>query len=79
MSAKELVAMKRFEITFFYGPRPNRYGYEETYTMMAESGITLAQMQGTPEEIKIALKGCAAAGVRVNVSDRRVWKAMEAD
>ena len=71
--------MKRFEITFFYGPRPDRYNDASTFTMMAESGITLAQMQGSPEEIKTALKGCAAAGVRVNVSDWRVWRALEVD
>ena len=71
--------MKRFEITYFYGPRPCRYDKEDTFTAMAQSGITLAQLQGSPAELKLALSQCAAAGLRVNVCDRRVWAAMDAD
>jgi len=71
--------MKQFEITFFYGPRPCRYDKEDTFTVMAQSGITLAQLGGSPKEIQTALERCAAAGLRVNVCDGRVWAAMDAD
>ena len=71
--------MKQFELTFFYGPRPARYDDVATFRDIVESGITLAQLQGTPNELKKALVQCAAVGLRANVCDRRVWQALEAD
>ncbi len=70
--------MKQFEITYFYGPRPHRYDEGETFTAMAASGITLAQLGGSPAELKKALTQCAAVGLRVNVCDFRVWQALDA-
>lgn len=71
--------MKRFELTFFYGPRPARYDDPATFRGIAESGMTLAQLGGSPEECKKALVHCAAVGLRVNVCDGRVHAAMAAD
>lgn len=71
--------MKQFELTFFYGPRPARYDDPATFRAIAESGMTLAQLGGTPSDIKKALLHCADAGVRVNVCDHRVWAALDAD
>ncbi len=71
--------MRRFELTFFYGPRPERYNEADTFRKIAESGITLAQLGGSPEDCKLALIRCAEVGLRVNVCDRRVHAAMAAD
>ncbi len=71
--------MKQFELTFFYGPRPARYNDPATFQSIAESGITLAQLGGTPAECQTALVRCAEAGLRMNVCDRRVWAALAAD
>lgn len=69
--------MKQFELTFFYGPRAARFDDPATFRAIAESGMTLAQLQGSPEELKKALVHCADVGLRVNVCDHRVWQALD--
>ena len=47
--------MKRFEITYFYGPHDEYFVKEETVADMAASGITLAETKCSPEATKKVL------------------------
>ena len=64
--------MKRFEITYFYGPDDEYFVKEETVADMAASGITLAETKCSPEATKKVLPLLKKYGMRATVGDERI-------
>ena len=66
--------MKRFDITFFFGPTPEYVVKDEVIAEMAASGITLAQLNHDTAVNKAALPIMAKYGIRADVGDPRISK-----
>ena len=64
--------MKRFEITYFYGPHDEYMAKEDIIADMAASGITLAEIKCSPEVTKKALPILKKHGMRATVGDERI-------
>ena len=66
--------MKRFDITFFFGPDPKNVVKDEVIADMADSGITLAQLNHDTDNNRAALPVMAKYGIRADVGDPRITK-----
>ena len=66
--------MKRFDITFFFGPDPKHVVMDEVIADMAASGITLAQLNHDTDVNRAALPVMAKYGIRADVGDPRITK-----
>ncbi len=66
--------MKRFDITFFYGPHPEYVVQDSVIADMAASGITLAQLNQETAISKQALPIMQKYGLRADVGDPRIHK-----
>lgn len=66
--------MKRFDITFFFGPTPEYVVKDKVIAEMAASGITLAQLNHDTAVNKAALPIMAKYGIRADVGDPRISK-----
>jgi hypothetical protein len=64
--------MKRFEITYFYGPHDEYFVKEETVADMAASGITLAETKCSVEATKKVLLLLKKYGMRATLCDQRI-------
>lgn len=64
--------MKRFEITYFYGPDDEYFVKEETVADMAASGITLAETKCSVEATKKVLPLLKKYGMRATLCDQRI-------
>ena len=64
--------MKRFEITYFYGPHDEYFVKEETVADMAASGITLAEIKCSVEVTKKVLPLLKKYGMRATLCDQRI-------
>lgn len=66
--------MKRFDITYFFGPEPDYMVKDKVIAEMAASGITLAQLNHDTAVNKAALPIMAKYGLRADVGDPRIGK-----
>lgn len=65
--------MKRFDITYYYGPTPEYIVKEECIADIAASGITLCQLFWMQAKtIKVALPILKKYGLRATVCDKRI-------
>lgn len=71
--------MKRFDITFFFGPDPKHVVMDEVIADMAASGITLAQLNHDTDVNRAALPVMAKYGIRADVGDPRITKLYRED
>lgn len=68
--------MKCFELTYYYGPDESLVEHEDIWRDMRDAGITLAQIRYTKENNITALGYCEKYGIRANVWDVRIQRAI---
>ena len=71
--------MKQFELTYYYGPDESLVEREEIWRDMRDAGMTLAQLRYTVEKNKTALAYCEKYGIRANVWDARIARAIRCE
>ena len=71
--------MKQFDLTYYYGPDESLVCREEIWRDMRDAGITLAQLRYSVDKNKIALGFCEKYGIRANVWDARIGRAIKAE
>ncbi len=71
--------MKQFDLTYYYGPDESLVEREDIWRDMRDAGITLAQLRYSLDKNRIALGYCEKYGIRANVWDARIGRAIKAD